>query len=304
MKGKKALVTGASGFIGSPLCRRLAEKGAEVHAVSRNKQPDAEGKIHWWQADLADPAQVREIMQSVKPDFVFHLASEVTGKRDLELVLPVFQSNLLSTVSLMTEAARQGCDRFLITGSLEEPDPGLPAVPCSPYAAAKWSASGYARMFWELYKLPTVIARLFMVYGPAQKDLTKLIPYTILSLAKKEAPKFSSGQRPVDWIYVEDVVEGLVMAATAKGIEGGTLEFGSGNLVRIREVVEEIVKLMGSAVKPVFGALADRPLEQVRVANAGETFRQIGWKPRVSLRDGLERTIEWYTRRSQVETRR
>ena len=302
MKGKKALVTGASGFIGAHLRRRLVENGADVHALSRNQQTDAERKIRWWQADLADITQTRKLIRAIKPDYVFHLASEVTGKRSLEMVLPTFNHNLVTTVNLMTEAAALGCERFLVTGSLEEPDPGSPAVPCSPYAAAKWSMSGYARMFWELYKLPTVIARLFMVYGPAQKDLTKLIPYTILSLARKEAPKYSSGQRLVDWIYVEDIVDGLMMAASAKGIEGGTLEFGSGNLVKIREVVEEITRLMNSPAQPLFGALPDRPLEQVRVADTKETFKKIGWKPRTSLREGLERTIEWYTRSSKVKS--
>ncbi len=289
-------MTGASGFIGFHLCAKLVQNSAEVHAVSRAEQADAGERMRWWQADVVDIGQVRKLMQSVKPDIIFHLASEVTGNRKLEFVLPTFHGNLASTVNLMTVAAEQGCERFLITGSLEEPDPGSSSVPCSPYAAAKWSASGYARMFWELYKLPTVMARLFMVYGPAQKDLTKLIPYTILSLAKGEAPKFSSGQRPVDWIYVEDVVDGLLAAAVAKGVEGGSVEFGSGNLVRIREVVEEIVKLMKSDIRPLFGALPDRPLEQVRVANVGDTFKQVGWKPHVSLRNGLERTIEWYAR--------
>ena len=301
MKGRKVLVTGAAGFIGSHLCRSLVEKGAEVHAVSRSERQDPEKKMRWWQGDLADLAAVRRIYGAAKPDIIFHLASEVTGKRDLSVVLPTFHSNLVSTVNLMTLAAEAGCRRIVLTGSLEEPDPGSPAVPCSPYAAAKWSVNGYARMFHELYKLPVVLARLFMVYGPGQSDLTKLIPYTILMLAKNEVPKFSSGLRPVDWIYVDDVVAGLLASASAEGIEGANVELGSGALVTIRGVVEEMVRLMKPAVQPAFGALPDRPMEQIRVANAGESFKKIGWRPQVGLSEGLQRTIDWYTRSKKME---
>src|SRR3990167_5141531 len=94
-----------------------------------------------WSSDVCSS----DLIRAIKPDYVFHLASEVTGKRSLEMVLPTFNHNLVTTVNLMTEAAALGCERFLVTGSLEEPDPGSPAVPCSPYAAANWSMSGYAR---------------------------------------------------------------------------------------------------------------------------------------------------------------
>jgi UDP-glucose 4-epimerase len=99
-------------------------------------------------------------------------------------------------------------------------------VPCSPYAAAKWSVSGYARMFRALYQIPVVIAKIFMVYGSGQTDHTKLIPYVILSLLRGEAPRLSSGVRLVDWIFVDDVVDGLIGCAQTHGIDGRTVEFG------------------------------------------------------------------------------
>jgi len=301
MTASRALVTGASGFIGRHLCSGLVEKDFEVHAVSRHEQKDKTNGISWRKADLSVFSEVEEVVNSVRPDLIFHLAGEVTGTRKLEYIVPTFQANLASTVYLMTKAAGLGCERFILTGSLEEPDPGAPAVPSSPYAAAKWSASGYARMFWELYRLPVSIARLFMVYGPAQRDISKLVPFVILSLLKGEAPKLSSGQRAVDWIYVEDVVDGLVMMADAPGIEGRTVELGSGHLVTIRQVVEEITRLIGSQARPLFGALPERPMEQVRVADVEDSYRKIAWKPKTSLTSGLRQTIDWYSSQTTAE---
>lgn len=294
MTGARALVTGATGFIGGHLTRRLREAGLEVHGVSRYPRQGTSDGVSWHAADLTASSQVGELMTSVRPEFIFHLAGEVTGNRKVEHVVPTFLGNLASSVYLMTEAVRLGCRRFILMGSLEEPDPGPPAVPASPYAAAKWSASGYSRMFWELYRLPVSIARLFMVYGPAQRDTTKLVPYVIQSLLKGEAPRLSSGQRPVDWIYVDDAVDGLIRMADARGIEGQTVELGSGTLVTIRDVVAEIRTLLRSPVEPLFGALPDRPLEQVRAANLENTYRTIGWKPKTSLTSGLRHTIDWY----------
>ena len=172
---------------------------------------------------------MRGLFRDIRPDVIFHLASHVKGAPNLEHVLPTFRSNLQSTVNLLTLAAEKGCKRMVITGSLAEPEPENGELfPSAPYAAAKWASSGYARMFHALYKLPVVIARVFMVYGPAQQDLTKLIPYVTLSLLRGEKPKISSGGRPVDWIYVSDVVDGFMALAEAPGIDGGTFEIGSG----------------------------------------------------------------------------
>jgi UDP-glucose 4-epimerase len=293
--GEKVLITGASGFIGSHLCRRLCQAGIELHAISRVKRPGHEDRLRWWQGDLSDSATARDLMQAVKPDVIFHLASHVMGARSLQNVLPTFRSNLFSTVNIMAAASEIGCRRIVLTNSLEEPDPGDPAsVPSSPYAAAKWASSGYARMFHALYQLPVVILRLFMVYGPAQQDLSKLIPYVTLCLLRGEAPRLTSGGRDVDWIYVEDVVDGIVAAAQASDVEGKTIDIGSGELVPIRKVVEHLVRLITPTIEPVFGALADRPLEQVRVAARDRSNALLGWKALVPLEQGLKRTVEWY----------
>ena len=295
LHGNKVFVTGASGFIGSHLCRRLIQIGSEVHGVSRSPQSTDDSAVHWWQGDLADLSIVKEVLSAVKPDVIFHLASHVTGGRDLEFVLSTFHSNLTTTLNLLTEATEIGCKRVVLVGSQEEPEPqdSFP-TPSSPYAAAKWAGSGYARMFHALYETPDVVARVFMVYGPGQQDLRKLIPYVTLSLLRNEPPKLTSGKRDVDWIYVQDVVEGLLLMAQVAGIEGSTFDIGTGSLVSIRKVVEKLTDIVGSKMKPLFGTVPDRPMEQVRVANIENTYSKIGWKPSTPLESGLENTVNWY----------
>ena len=253
LAGRRALVTGASGFIGSALCRCLSQAGMEVHGVSRTERAATDSCARWHTYRLDDIEAVRALFKAARPDYVFHLASHVAGSRSIELVLPTFSANLASTVNLLTAATEQGCERILLTGSLEEPDPGPDhAVPSSPYAAAKFAASAYGRMFHALYNTPVAILRLFMVYGPGQQDLRKLVPYVTLALLKGQTPELSSGARKVDWIYVDDVAAGYLAAATAKGVEGGTIDLGSGRLDTVRTVVEELVGLINPHIQPLF----------------------------------------------------
>ncbi len=295
LSGQRVLITGASGFIGSHLCFRLCKSGVEVHAISRINRSGEKGGPYWWQGDLAEIEQVRNLLRNIKPDLIFHLASYVAGARDASSVMTTFRNNLVSTVNLLTVVNEIGCKRMILAGSLEEPEQrNLLAIPCSPYAVAKWAGSAYARMFHALYQLPVVILRIFMVYGPAQQDLQKLIPYTILSLLRGEVPKLTSGQRPVDWIYVEDVVEGFLAAAQAADIEGNTIDIGSGNLVSIRAIVENLVRLINPQIQPLFGALSERPFEQIRVADTARSYALIGWKATTALEEGLKRTVDWY----------
>ncbi len=299
-EAKKILVTGGSGFIGSALCEYLYKAGAEVHSVSRCLRVSPSGGITWWQLDLADSESVRALFSQLKPDIVFHLASEVVGSRDLDLVLPTFNGNLLSAVNVLVASSENDCHRIVMAGSLEEPDiQDGAAIPSSPYAAAKWASSGYARMFHALYNTPVVLARLFMVYGPGQKDLKKLVPYVILSLLKKESPQIASGTRLVDWVYVDDVVRGLLHLGIASDVDGGTVDIGSGDMVTTRTIVEMLADIVDVGIQPQFGALSDRPMEQIKVANTARTYEQLGWKPEKSLRQGLEATALWY--REQFE---
>ena len=295
LAGRRVLVTGASGFIGARLCERAGKLGAVVHGVSRRSSPAASPAVHWEQLDLTDEAAVRAVARRVQPHVVLHLASEVSGDRSAEAVLPMLHANLVAAVNVMLACHEVGCRRVVLAGSMEEPDLGDPdAVAQSPYAAAKWAALTYAQMFRALYELSVVHLRIFMVYGPGQRDLRKLIPYVTTSLLRGEPPELMSGDREVDWVYVDDVVDAFLVAAVTPDADAASLDIGSGELVTVRAVVAHLQRLVGGSIEPSFGALPDRRHERVRVADPATAAAALGWRPRTPLEDGLARTVEFY----------
>lgn len=293
--GRRALVTGATGFIGWHLASALVELGAEVHALARSAQ---QGSVpvgcKAWGVDLANLEPLRQAFRSVRPDIVYHVASVVDGRQDRDLVLPTLQANLVGAVQLALACDEAGCGHIVAVGSSEERDgEGASAVPASPYAAAKTSASLYFRMFHRLFGLPVVLVRPFMTYGPRQAA-RKLIPYTIAALLRGEAPRLSSGSRVCDFVFVTDVVRGLLRAGLAHDTHGETFDLGTAIGTPVRDVVELVVELSGSAARPVFGAVPDRPGERPLVANGAPARARLGWEPCWSLRDGLTETIAWH----------
>jgi UDP-glucose 4-epimerase len=293
LQGQVTVVTGGLGFIGASLSARLGSLGAEVHTVGRSA-PRCASQTRHWQTDLADAAAVETLVQALKPSYVFHLASHVMGAPDRHHVLPAFRSNLQTTVNLLCALADVGCTRMITAGSLVEPDENQRSIPNSPYAAAKWASSDYARLFHALYKFPVAIARIFMVYGPGQNDMTKLVPYVINSVLRGIQPKITSGSYAVDWIFVDDVVDGLIRLALAPGVDGKTVDLGSGSLITTKNLVDLLCSLIGTPLSPAYGALPDRPLEPVRMTDVAASTREIGWRPRTQLPEGLRRTIDWY----------
>ncbi len=294
INNSKILVTGASGFIGSHLVQKLLSLGAKVYGVSRKKQAD--DAIKWFVGDLSDINFVEYLFEQIQPDYIFHLASHVLGARDEKFVLSTFNSNLVTTINLLHMVTKYASKRLILAGSFEEGNPkNTVMVPSSPYAASKIAATNYANMYYALYDTPVCTASLYMVYGPGQIDRTKLIPYTILKTLNGETPELTSGLRMIDWIFVHDVVDGLLHMLIARNINGKTIDIGTGKSVSIKEIVDLTVQLIDKTLQPAYGLTKDRPMEQEKNANVQETFRNIKWKASTSLENGLKKTIDFYS---------
>jgi UDP-glucose 4-epimerase len=284
--GRRCLVTGAGGFIGTALTERLRCVQAAVHALPRSD------------CDVTDASEVRDVFRAVQPDVVFHLAGNVTGSRALNMVISTLTTNLLGTVNVLQAAAEmKSAARIVCLGSLHEPDQVLPPVPPTPYAAAKFSANAYARMFAEIYSVSTTIARPLMVYGPGQMDFTKLVPYVLERLLNDKPAELSSGRQGFDWVYVDDVIEALLVTAERSNLTGKTLDVGTGVLTTVADIARGIARRAGAGPEALrLGAIADRGLEPTRVADVEATARLTGWRSRVTVEEGLDRTVEWYRR--------
>lgn len=204
----------------------------------------------WWQTDLAHAIAVRDVIDQVQPDVVIHLASSAEGSRDLNLVVPMLNDNVLSAVHVMAAATHiPGC-RVVLTGSVEEHfglAPGIGAH--SPYSASKMAATTYATLFRDVGGLPVVVLRLAMVYGPEDPHSRRLMPYVIDCMLRGVEPALGSGVRRVDWVYVEDVedvVDALIAAAVQPSAVGHVVDIGTGQPVTIRHAVGIVREVIGT----------------------------------------------------------
>lgn len=299
----RVLVTGASGLIGSHLLQVLGPE-AEVAATSRSPREDGDG-VRWLARDLTRPGAITEVIDAERPEVVIHLAGAVRGDRTLDAVAPTLETNLVATIELLEAATRHDCRRVVLSGSLfEEPATGGPqAVPPSPYGASRWASSAYGRMFHALFGTPVVILRPSYAYGPGQ-ERTKLIPYVTTALLAGESPELSTGARPIDWVYAEDVARAYAAAAVADSVEGRTLDIGSGAEATVEEVVRTIAEAVGpTAGQPRFGVVPVRPAEQHVQPDVEATAAALGWRATTSLDDGLRRTVEWFRAQAADGTR-
>lgn len=289
------LVTGGTGFIGARLTERLVDAGAEVHGISRGPRGDSGDRVQWWVGDLRGGEFVESAVEAVEPTVVFHLAALVTGSRDLEVVTPLLEHNLLATVNLLVACARTHRPRVVLVGSIEQVDSTTErSAPHSPYSAAKGSAATYGRMFHQLYDLPVAGVQPAMVYGPGQRDLSKLVPYTTTSLLKGVSPRILNPPRRADWVYVDDVVEGLLAAGRSDSLAGHSVQLGTGQLTSVREVVSRIAELVDAPVTPDFETPPSGRPEHERAAETGPAAELLGWESSISLEEGLRTTVEWY----------
>lgn len=287
----EVLVTGATGFIGRALCRALAERGARVHALSRSgaRPPGAASSSA---CDVADAERLGRIVHALRPRVVFHLAGHATGSRQPSVVVSTFQSKLAGAVNLLLACQSLPDCRIVLAGSLEEPDASDP-VPVSPYAAASAAAASYGALFHALYDQAVIHARLFMVYGPGDPNEERLVPYTIRRLLAGASPALGAGQRPIDWIYIDDAVRGLIALGADPLIRSGAFDLGTGVAHTIRDVALRIARALDSPVPIEFGARPEPERQRVRRADLAATRRRLDWSPAVPLDEGLARTIAW-----------
>jgi len=300
----KILVTGATGFVGACLVRRLQQRGREVHVTVRKGSStwrirDILPRLVVHEGDLRDADRVRSIVTSVRPSAVCHLATQ-GGYAVQQDARTIFETNVFGTMNLLRACESTGFDSFVNTGSSSEY--GMAARPMDEldrleprgdYAVSKAASTLFCTAEAIEKGLPVVTLRLFSPYGPWD-DAKRMVPYVISSLLKGAAPRLSSPHHVRDYVYIEDVLDAYERAMTAPR-SGTVFNIGSGVQHAIGEVVDRIEDAVQSGVAPVWGARGPQRSEPaVWAANIEKARTRLGWEPRTSLPEGIARTVAWF----------
>ena len=304
----RVLVTGATGFIGSHLVRRLVDEGAEVHALTSVvssvypvRLAPLRDRVTLHGGNLIDRSAMDAVVADARPTHVFHLGAYTHVGKSWQRVDECIQTNVQGTVNLLQALESAGYERFVylgtseIYGDIDVPFREDAAVnPISPYSVSKYAGERFCRMFHEGRGWPIVMVRPFNAYGPAQTP-DRVIPEIIVRALRGDELRMTMGRQTREFNFVDDLVDGIVRAGTVDGIEGELFNLGCGEETSMRELAREILDLLGNPIEAKFGALPERPTEIPRMFCDNTRARDVlGWSPSHTLRDGLLETIDWY----------
>lgn len=299
----RILVTGATGFLGAYMARRLVEDGVEVHAVARPggrnawRIPGLMATLH--DTDLRDGEGVERLVAAIAPTAIWHLATygAVVEQADARAIAA---TNFLGTVNVLEAAKSHGVGRVINTGSSSEYGPGSaplaesqPLAPASIYGASKAGATLYVSALARAHGVQFHTLRPFSPYGPYDEP-SRLIPTAIAAGLDGVSPQLASPHAVRDFIYVEDVYQAYRLATATDLPPGSVLNVGSGVQRTIGEVVAAIGHQIAGAPAPIWGSVAQRQNEPVSwVAELSQVRTLLGWQPTTGLEEGLADTINW-----------
>lgn len=315
-KDRTAFVTGATGFVGANLVARLVELGAKVVCLQRDEiRPNSldllklRYEVTVVSGSVDDLAAMSRILNEYEIDAVFHLAAQALVGAANRSPVSTFESNIRGTY-LLLEACRLNptVGRIVVASSDKAygPHADLPYIEdfklnaVFPYDVSKACTDLISMSYAYTFDLPVAVTRSANIYGPADINLSRIIPGTILSVMAGERPIIRSDGTPVrDFIHTDDIIAGyLLLAENIEEARGEAFNFGSGEPISMLDLVNSIVEVMGKSAE-----LAPDILLKEKIANeidaqyldSTKARERFDWRPQVSLESGLARTIDWYS---------
>jgi len=307
----KILVTGAGGFIGSELVRRLHQEGAHVRVFLRYTSRGDIGLLKYLPqaaqesleilfGDLRDPEAVEKAAAGV--DFIFHLGALIAIPYSYIHPVEVVQSNVIGTLNVLQACRTHGC-RLVHTSTSEvygtarytPIDERHPLQGQSPYSASKIGADKLVESFNRSFGVPAVTVRPFNTYGPGQ-SARAVIPTIITQALTQDQVHLGNLDAKRDFTYVTDTVDGFIKAAQAESVDGETFNLGFGEEISVGALADTIIDLIGRPVRVVVDEARLRPekSEVMELLSDNTKARELlGWSPQVDFREGLSRTITW-----------
>lgn len=309
LRGKRILVTGGAGFIGSHIVDRLLEYGARVVVVDNMVTGDmanlkqAEGKIEFVKGDVGDERILDGILENT--DYVLHQAALRSVPKSVGRPLDYHYNNVTATLTLFLKAHEKKVKRIVYASSssvygerknFPEKETDLPS-PLSPYAATKLMGEHYACVFSRLYRLEVVSLRYFNVFGPRQSLESKyavVVPKFIVSLIKGEHPPvYGDGEQERDFTYINDVVRANIAALLKEGIGGEVFNIASSSPCSVNRLLKILKGIMGKNIEAEF--FPPRPGDVRKThADISKAEKKLAWVPQESLEEGLQKTVKWF----------
>jgi UDP-glucose 4-epimerase len=307
--GRRVLLTGGAGFVGSNLARRLVAEGAQLTILddfftgNLSNLQDIDEQYDLMTGSVVD----RELVESLvaRSEIVFHLAARniiASTKNPYE----DFQTNIGGTLNILLAARQHQVERIVYTSSVSvygnprylpiNEDDRISLL--TPYAVSKYGGEGYCQAFYESYGVPVVVVRYSNVFGPGQDPQN---PYCgvvakFMEKVRNGCPPeiHGDGQQTRDFTYVEDVVEATLLAALSAKAEGEVFNVGSGIETNVNTLAYLVTDLAGLNLKPVYIDRRDIDNIRRRVLNVEKIRRMLRWVPHATLEEGLRRTWQWF----------
>lgn len=306
IKNKKILITGATGFVGANLVRYFLKKGAEISILKRQQSNlwrigDITSHISTYNVDLLDYSKVNNTLKRIKPDVIFH-AAVYGGHVSQNNVSQILKTNFDGTVNLLNACLRNEFGLFVNTGSsseygiknspMRETDM---LAPITPYGVSKASASIYCQYAAKKHNAPIITLRLFSPYGYFD-DEHRVISSLILSCVNNKSFTISSPCSVRDFIFIDDVMLSFERALKkCANLRGEIFNIGSGKQYSIKSMAKNIITLFGKNVVVKYKEKSSLEIEpKFWVADISKSFKELGWKPRFNIDEGLKKTINWF----------
>ena len=299
------LITGAAGFVGSNLVRYFVSQGIKIHIIIKKNSnlwrlKGVMNKIHVHYSDLNNKTNIKRIIKKIKPKTIFHLATN-GAYSDQNNLIKIKESIFDSTFNLINECKKYKFNIFVNTGSsseygfkkkkMKESDV---LVPNSYYSAFKSSVSLYCQFESINSNIQIITVRPFHVYGPFERP-TRLIPVLIKKMLSNKKISLVSPKISRDLIHVDDLIRFYIKIANKKNLIGEIFNLGSGKKYTIKDIYNSLKKLTGYKKKNLWNSMKNRSWDQtIWYSDMSYVRRKIKWKPKINLKNGLLKTVEWH----------
>lgn len=308
--GKKVLVTGSAGFIGSHLTEKLLENGADVSSFIRYNSRDDAGfiqslkdskKINVIKGDIRELSTVKDAIKG--HDVVFHLAASISVHYSIIHPSEVVETNIMGTLNILNACKDENVEKVIVTSSSEVYGTALyapidekhPLQAQSPYAASKISGDKIAESFYKCYNLPVAVIRPFNTFGPRQSTRA-VIPSVITQALTQDKILIGATDTFRDFTFVEDTANGFIKIAESPKSVGEVINIGTGVDISINDMIKKVVELIGRDIKIVVDEKRLRPnkSEVMKLLASNEKAKKlVGWEPEFTFEAGLKKTIAW-----------